>query len=330
MRVGAAVKSRPLSAERVGSAEPSCAPLPTGAADAVVRAAVGSLEGASLRSASTVGVAGSPVSTRSSMLEDASVGANDGCAVRATKGGSRNKLGVTVATCSATLSAHGIALLNPHCARGGDGMDVGMGNGFPDSHRLGTGLGRLGRRLGVSVGWGDGDGSVVAGSVPGTADGVKLGLNDGDVLGALDSACNGEGEGGGGGDVHVVGSMLCASEGAALLAAAGVTGVAVVGISVIGVVVVGISVIGVVVVGISVIGIPTVGNSVIGVAVVGNSVIGVAAVGNSVIGVVIVGTPVIGVAVGVSVVGVSVVGVAVVLSPDCSVDGKQTDRGTHS
>jgi hypothetical protein len=51
------VKSRPLSAERVGSAEPSCAPLPTGAADAVVRAAVGSLEGASLRSASTVGVA---------------------------------------------------------------------------------------------------------------------------------------------------------------------------------------------------------------------------------------------------------------------------------
>ena len=57
MRVGAAVKSRPLSAERVGSAEPSCAPLPTGAADAVVRAAVGSLEGASLRSASTVGVA---------------------------------------------------------------------------------------------------------------------------------------------------------------------------------------------------------------------------------------------------------------------------------
>ena len=57
MRVGAAVKSRPLSAERVGSAEPSCAPLPTGAADAVERAAVGSLEGASLRSASTVGVA---------------------------------------------------------------------------------------------------------------------------------------------------------------------------------------------------------------------------------------------------------------------------------
>ena len=57
MRVGAAVKSRPLLAERVGSAEPSCAPLPTGAADAVVRAAVGSLEGASLRSASTVGVA---------------------------------------------------------------------------------------------------------------------------------------------------------------------------------------------------------------------------------------------------------------------------------
>jgi hypothetical protein len=227
------------------------------------------------------------------MLEDASVGANDGCAVRATKGGSRKKLGVTVATCSATLSAHGIALLNPHCARGGDGMDVGVGNnGFPDSHRLGTGLGRLGRRLGVSVGSvGDGDGSVVAGSVPGTADGVKLGLNDGDVLGALDSACNGEGEGGGGGDVHVVGSMLCASEGAALLAAAGVTGVAVVGISVIGVVMVGISVIGVVVVGISVIGVAVVG---------------------------------------VSVVGVAIVGVAVVLSPDCSVYGKQTDRGTHS
>ena len=56
MRVGAAVKSRPLSAERVGSAEPSCAPLPTGATNAVVRAAVGCLEGASLRSASTVGV----------------------------------------------------------------------------------------------------------------------------------------------------------------------------------------------------------------------------------------------------------------------------------